>query len=68
MALCDEVRTSCARIATDASWVSIDRDALLEVVPAAPPPLDPVSHYLEGSEADVATYMLVVDAVNFGSG
>jgi len=68
MALCADVRASCARLAADASWVKIDRDALLEVVPAAPPPLDPAGHYLEGSEADVATYMLVVDAVNFGSG
>ena len=68
MALCDDVRASCARIARDARWVSIDLDALEGVDPGAPPALDPVRHYLEGSEADVATYMLVVDAVNFGSG
>jgi hypothetical protein len=68
MALCDDVRESCARIARDARWVRIDADALLAVAPGEPPALDPVRHYLEGSEADVATYMLVVDAVNFGSG
>ncbi|HEY1538029.1 MAG TPA: queuosine salvage family protein [Solirubrobacteraceae bacterium] len=68
MALCDDVRESCARIVRDASWVSIELDALDEVVPGPAPQLDPVRHYLEGSEADVATYMLVVDAVNFGSG
>jgi hypothetical protein len=68
MALCDDVRASCARIAADASWVTISTDALVQVVPGAPPPLDPLTHYLEGSEADVATYMLTVDAVNFGSG
>lgn len=68
MALCDDVRSSCARIARDARWVSIDLDVLREVVPGEAPALDPVRHYLEGSEADVATYMLVVDAVNFGSG
>jgi hypothetical protein len=68
MALCDDVRASCASIAADARWVSIDTGALETVVPAPPPPLDPVTHYLEGSPADVAAYMLVVDAVNFGSG
>src|SRR4051794_10576264 len=68
MALCDDVRASCARIARDARWVRIDLDALEHVDPGAPPALDPLRHYLEGSEADVATYMLVVDAVNFGSG
>jgi hypothetical protein len=68
MALCDDVRTSCARIAADARWVSIDVDVLREVAPAPPPALDPVRHYLEGSGEDVATYVLALDAVNFGSG
>src|SRR5215217_2130004 len=68
MALCDEVRTSCARIAADARWVRIDAGALAAVQPASPPPLDARVHYLEGTPADVATYMLCVDAVNFGSG
>jgi len=68
MALCDDVRTSCARIASTARWVSIDVEALGAVEPAAPPALDPVRHYLEGPEADVATYLLTLDAINFGSG
>jgi Potential Queuosine, Q, salvage protein family len=68
MALCDDVRTSCARIAAGARHVSIDVEALGEVAPAPPPALDPVRHYLEGSEADVATYLLTLDAINFGSG
>jgi hypothetical protein len=68
MALCDDVRTSCARIAAAARHVSIDADALAEVLPAPPPALDPVRHYLEGSEPDVATYLLTLDAINFGSG
>jgi hypothetical protein len=68
MALCDDVRASCAQIAADAAWVAIDAAALELVVPGPPPALDPLSHYLEGSEADVAMYMLTVDAVNFGSG
>ncbi|MGH2840757.1 MAG: queuosine salvage family protein [Solirubrobacteraceae bacterium] len=66
--LCDEVRETCARIAAGAQWVSIDLDALGQLEPGPPPALDPERHYLEGSEADVAMYMLVVDAVNFGSG
>jgi hypothetical protein len=68
MALCDDVRTSCARVAADARWVSIDTAALEDVVPGPPPALDPRHHYLEGREEDVAMYMLAVDAVNFGSG
>jgi hypothetical protein len=66
--LCDEVRATCAAIAADARWVRIDAEALTQVAPAEPPALDPVRHYLEGSPQDVATYMLAVDAVNFGSG
>jgi hypothetical protein len=66
--LCDEVRTTCARIAEAARSVSIDLDALAQVEPAAPPALDPVRHYLEGSPGEVAMYFLTVDAVNFGSG
>jgi hypothetical protein len=30
--------------------------------------LDPERHYLEGSRGDVATYMLTLDSINFGSG
>jgi hypothetical protein len=66
--LSDEVRAACAAIAAGARWVSIDADALGRLDPGPPPALDPVRHYLEGSPADVATYMLAVDAVNFGSG
>ncbi len=68
MGLCDEVRRSCAQVAGEARWVTIEADALGAVEPASGPELDPVRHYLEGSEADVATYLLVLDAVNFGSG
>jgi Potential Queuosine, Q, salvage protein family len=66
--LCDEVRESCAAIAADARWVSIDLDAADAVEPGPPPVLDPVRHYLEGSRAEVASYMLTLDAINFGSG
>ncbi len=66
--LCDEVRAACAAIAADARWVRIDVDALRDVEPGSPPALDPVHHYVEGTPQDIATYMLTVDAVNFGSG
>jgi hypothetical protein len=68
MGLCDDVRMSCAQIADTASLVGIDVEALAAIAPAPPPALDPVRHYLEGTEADVATYMLTLDAMNFGSG
>jgi hypothetical protein len=66
--LTDEVRASCAQIAAGARSVRIDLDAAAEVQPAGPPPLDPERHYLEGEAADVADYMLALDAINFGSG
>ncbi len=66
--LCDEVRAACAAIAADARWVRIDVDALGNVAAGPPPVLDASHHYVEGTPRDVATYMLAVDAVNFGSG
>ena len=46
----------------------IDLDALERVQPGAPPELDPVRHYVEGSPAAVASYFLTLDTLNFGSG
>jgi hypothetical protein len=66
--LCDEVRAGCAAIAAGARFVSIDLDAAAAVEPGPPPVLDPVRHYLEGSRAEVASYLLTLDAINFGSG
>ncbi len=71
MALLDEVRSSCTRIAAAARSVRIDLDAAARMQPAADgwaPTLDPESHYLEGAPADVADYLLALDAINFGSG
>jgi hypothetical protein len=68
MDLVDEVRASAAQIAAGATAVAIDLDALERVEPGPPPELDPERHYLEGSEQDVATYLLTLDAINFGSG
>jgi Potential Queuosine, Q, salvage protein family len=68
MALPDDVRARCARIAADARAVRIDLDGLEALDPGPPPDLDPERHYLEGPPADVAAYLLVLDAINFGSG
>ena len=68
MRLTDAVRANGERIAASARSVSIDLDALGTLAPGPPPALDAQRHYLEGSEADVASYLLVLDTVNFGSG
>ena len=83
MDLCDEVREHCAGVSARARSVRIDRDALAGLEPPSvpepsggpdgplaisPPALDPQRHYLEGTPADVATYLLTLDAINFGSG
>lgn len=68
MGLCDEVRRSCAEIAAKARHVTIDLDRIADIEPGPPPVLDPKRHYLEGSREDVAQYLLVLDAINFGSG
>ncbi len=68
MLLTDEVRAACAQIAAEARFVQIDLDAAAELQPAQPPALDPECHYLEGEPADIADYMLALDAINFGSG
>jgi hypothetical protein len=66
--LTDRVRAECAAIAGSAEYVRIDLDRLGSIEPGPPPELDPERHYLEGSREDVATYLLTLDAINFGSG
>src|SRR3954453_19125822 len=68
MGLCDDVRRHCATVAAGARWVEIDLEALGRIEPGPPPMLDPERHYLEGPREDVATYLLTLDAINFGSG
>jgi hypothetical protein len=48
--------------------VEIHLDAAEEIQPGLAPVLDPQRHYLEGTRAEVCTYMLTLDAINFGSG
>jgi hypothetical protein len=68
MGLPDDVRAGAAEIAAHATQVRIDLDALAAIDPAPAPALDPERHYLEGPPEDVASYLLTLDAVNFGSG
>jgi hypothetical protein len=68
MELSDRVRAAGAEIAASARSVTIDLDALEALDPGAPPELDAERHYLEGEPGDVATYLLALDAINFGSG
>src|ERR1700730_12502181 len=81
MTLSEEVRSSCAHIAANAQHVRIDLDAAARIEPGLDaaariepgldgwaPAMDPERHYLEGSQADVADYLLALDAINFGSG
>ena len=66
--LCDGVRRSCAEVAASARAVEIDLDALGRIEPGPEPELDPERHFLEGTDEEVAMYMLTLDSVNFGSG
>src|SRR5919112_3071821 len=68
MTIPERVREHCERVAGSARHVSIDLDAVGRIEPGPPPVLDPERHYLEGPREDVATYLLTLDAVNFGSG
>jgi hypothetical protein len=70
MRLCDEVRANAAAVCARATSVRIDEDAAARVAltEADKPQLDPTRHYLEGSPAEVATYLLTLDTINFGSG
>jgi hypothetical protein len=64
--LADEVRRHCAQIAASARHVTIDLDAPIALDGLAG--LDETLHYLEGSREDVARYVFILDAINFGSG
>ncbi len=71
MSLTAEVRRHAAEVTATARFVTLDRDALdaFDVRDAAEPIApDPVRHYLEGDHADVADYVLTLNAINFGSG
>jgi hypothetical protein len=64
--LCDDVRRHCARVAASARWVAIDLGATVPGEGVAG--LDPDLHLLEAPPEARARYVLVLDAINFGSG
>jgi hypothetical protein len=66
--LLDEVRENCRAVAHSARYVVIDIDAAPAPEEAPPLALDAERHYLEGEPTDVASYLLTLDAINFGSG
>ncbi|HET8949652.1 MAG TPA: queuosine salvage family protein, partial [Solirubrobacteraceae bacterium] len=66
MDLCDEVRAHCARVAAQARWVRIGPQAPIE--PGGTAGLDPALHLLDAAPEAVARYVLILDAINFGSG
>jgi hypothetical protein len=66
MDLCDEVRSYCAAVAARARWVRIDASAAVE--PGGVAGLDPALHLLDAAPEAVARSVLILDAINFGSG
>jgi putative queuosine salvage protein len=64
--LCEEVRRYCAQVAASARWVWVDASA--GFVEPGVAGLDPDVHLLDAPPQDVARYVLIMDAVNFGSG
>jgi hypothetical protein len=64
----DEVRAHAAHVAENARWVRIDLDAAQAIEPGPAPELDPDRHYLDGPLPDVATYLVALTTINFGSG
>jgi Potential Queuosine, Q, salvage protein family len=63
--LCEEVRRHCAQVAASARWVRIED---VPMGPGGVAGLDAELHFLDASAEDVARYVLVLDAINFGSG
>lgn len=67
----DRVRAHAADVAARARYVSIDREALEAMDARAalePPERDEVRHFHGDDRAEVAAYVLALNAVNFGSG
>jgi hypothetical protein len=64
--LLDAVRRDSAAIAASARWVRIEADA--PVARGGLAGLDASVHFLDGEPEEVARYVLVLDAINFGSG
>ena len=66
MTIPEEVRRHCAAIARRARQVAIDPEATSATDGIAG--LDPGEHPLEATPEDLARHVLILDAINFGSG
>jgi hypothetical protein len=64
--LSERVRAHCARVAASARHVGIDLDAAS--YDGGVSGLDPELHRLDAPAEEVARYVLILDAINFGSG
>ena len=73
MSLFDEIRDGCRAVAEQASYVRIDQDRLAFYAATLPlgesraPALDPAYHLL-GRGEDTVAFIVMLDAINFGSG
>ena len=71
--LLDQVRSSCARVTETARFVTINQSAIAQYAATLPleliqqPEHDAASHYL-GHGADTASFFVILDSINFGSG
>lgn len=68
----DQVRAACARVAARARSVRIEAAAIEDYArglpPAAEPPPDPATDFLEGDREGRTAFVICLDAINFGSG
>ncbi len=73
MGVLDDVRNSCAEVMAHSRFVRIEQEALKALAlrlldqNLALPSYD-LEHHFRGSEDETAAFVLVLDAVNFGSG
>ena len=63
---CEKVRRHCAAVAGRARWIEIDCDAA--TYDGGTSGLDPALHLLDAAPEDIARFILILDATNFGSG
>ena len=69
----DDIRTTCARVSEDATWVHIDHERLavyadsFPLRPADGDDVDPARTRVGDDEA-TASFVIALDAINFGSG
>jgi hypothetical protein len=73
VALVEDIRAACARVAANARQVHIEHGAISAYAaslepPDAPAGPDPDTHFVGGSLEDRAAYTITLDAINFGSG